>query len=621
MEITSSSTVFISYSRRQLYFAESLALHLQKEKLNVWFDLQQLQAGTVWSDGLKNGISEAKTLVLIVSKASLASSYVADEWKGVATKGNQLVLVIYESVELPEELLGLPTYDFRTGFNKKLRDLTAYIKGEADPRHDNVSVANRLKGAIKMPAAVWLTLLAQFGAWITCILGFVLIDSTHSGSDKPLFLASLLTLTALSFALGLWYGIPFLRHKQTYQQVKRSILLSFLVLIPIFFSFGSNIETSLDLRTWLDYLFWFGYLAIVGFHVFVYLIPIRYSIDFLRWMQPEENLQKLRRRVHQRLISKETFDVDIDIESKKISKAISYMIHSDPADRPLTKWITKHFSKVGHSQVTLAENPEHHIAILSNRSSAAWVQEVTRSYAGKLVFVVVSTIEFTESLKEVGRYQWIDARDMDTHDIIGLAKSLEDETDGKRKAALEATPDKINRWKMPSGIKLLRGVLGVLGVYALILSFMHIIPSPTGEKAPIGDIRESILFLFVGASSFWLVAKGLVQRKLPALIVYGCTLLNIILLSFFGNPFVFNDGPEYQRWLLLALTIPLLVISVIEGRHWLPTFARVNHDEVGINKTIVRTYWKKRILVVAAWVVFFIGIAIWLKLSAPKAFL
>jgi hypothetical protein len=95
MNESKKPATFISYSRRQLYFAESLALHLQKENLNIWFDLQQLHAGTVWSDSLKDGISEAKTLVLIVSKASLASEYVEVEWKGVAAKGGQLVLVIF----------------------------------------------------------------------------------------------------------------------------------------------------------------------------------------------------------------------------------------------------------------------------------------------------------------------------------------------------------------------------------------------------------------------------------------------------------------------------------------------------------------------------------------------
>jgi hypothetical protein len=48
-----ASITFVSYSCRQLYFAESLALHLQKEGIDVWFDLQQLQAGTVWSEGLR----------------------------------------------------------------------------------------------------------------------------------------------------------------------------------------------------------------------------------------------------------------------------------------------------------------------------------------------------------------------------------------------------------------------------------------------------------------------------------------------------------------------------------------------------------------------------------------
>ena len=112
---------FISYSRRQLYFAESLALHLQKEGIDAWFDLQQLQAGTVWSEGLKNGVSEASLMVLVVSQASLASPYTQAEWKGFAGKGNQLVLAIYEPVDLPDELRDLPVYDFRSGFNSKLR--------------------------------------------------------------------------------------------------------------------------------------------------------------------------------------------------------------------------------------------------------------------------------------------------------------------------------------------------------------------------------------------------------------------------------------------------------------------------------------------------------------------
>ncbi|MDH5541163.1 MAG: toll/interleukin-1 receptor domain-containing protein, partial [Rhizobacter sp.] len=61
----------MSYSRRQLYFAEALALQLQQAGLDVWFDLQQLHAGSVWSDGLKDGVQDAGRLVLVVSQAAL----------------------------------------------------------------------------------------------------------------------------------------------------------------------------------------------------------------------------------------------------------------------------------------------------------------------------------------------------------------------------------------------------------------------------------------------------------------------------------------------------------------------------------------------------------------------
>ncbi|MBL8156567.1 MAG: toll/interleukin-1 receptor domain-containing protein, partial [Anaerolineae bacterium] len=39
---------FLSYSRSQYYFAESLVLRLQASGLAVWFDVQQLEPGSDW---------------------------------------------------------------------------------------------------------------------------------------------------------------------------------------------------------------------------------------------------------------------------------------------------------------------------------------------------------------------------------------------------------------------------------------------------------------------------------------------------------------------------------------------------------------------------------------------
>lgn len=161
---------FVSYSRRQLYFAESIALHLQKHGIKVWFDLQQLQAGTVWADGLESGVRRAARLVLIVSKAALESPYTRDEWLEVVQRGDPVVLVLFEPVDLPRQLQGLPTYDFRSGFNRNLRDLVAFLKGDAEPRHDRVPAANRFGLSARLSGTVLLTLTAQFGCLIACIL-------------------------------------------------------------------------------------------------------------------------------------------------------------------------------------------------------------------------------------------------------------------------------------------------------------------------------------------------------------------------------------------------------------------------------------------------------------------
>ena len=46
--------IFISYSRRQLYFAESVVLHLQRAGPDVWFNLQKLTPGVDWSAARKD---------------------------------------------------------------------------------------------------------------------------------------------------------------------------------------------------------------------------------------------------------------------------------------------------------------------------------------------------------------------------------------------------------------------------------------------------------------------------------------------------------------------------------------------------------------------------------------
>lgn len=608
MKHTHYRTVFISYSRRQLYFAESVALHLQNKGLDVWFDLQQLNAGTIWADGLKDGIENAGILVLIVSQASLASPYVEDEWRGAIKKGNEIVLVVFEAVEIPESLQTFPTFDCRNGLKTNLGSIIAYLKEEAEPRYDKIPKPKRIEIANKIPRVIRLVLIAQFSlllGTILVLLFFLVLFPTQVILDNvgPAFLV----LTLIFFGLGLWHGNLFLRNKLNFKKVKRTVLFSAILFVPTFYIVQMMISSKqtgvTDNQAILAHII---LLVVVTYNLFVYFFVLRRSAGFLRWMQPEEGLQRLRRKVHKPLASNELSV--IGTESSSQHKVISYTIHHDAADQPLAKWIRKNFNKVGHNLVSLDENPLQHIAILSNRSSQEWVQNLTSNYAGTLIYIVASTIEFKDSLKETGRYQWIDSRNLDERDVLSLARSLSNDEAWKREAALEATPDKIDSWEIPSGIILLNTLLEIFGAYVLISGIANLLP--TGQGDTNDYTRYALLLIVIGIISFGLIARGLIQRKVPALVLYGIILVNLLLVSYFGNIALFK-GLEDKKWLLLAISIPLLAYSAIDGLTWLPGFSKPNNDEVGVHKNIVRAFWKKRVILVTIWIIVIAGFVIW----------
>jgi hypothetical protein len=590
---TIAPITFVSYSRRQLYFSESIALHLQKHGINTWFDLQQLQAGTIWEEGLEGGIRHATRLVLIVSKASLDSPYTRDEWSEVVQRGDPVVLVLFEPVDLPKELQGLPTYDFRSGFNRKLLELVDFLKGDAEPRYDPVPPPNRLGFSSRLPGAVWLTLTAQFGCLITCILGLLFAVNLPS-LNKPVPYSFFFALASFTLAVGIRYLVPFLGHTLVYKKVKRGVLINLLLLIPAFFAVGNIVNNNLISQSILG--------GAAFFLLFIYFYCLRRSGGLLRWMRPEDGLQKLRRQVHQPLVAKATFDVTARVDVPV--KPLTYMIHADDADKPFKLFVEGIFQKEGHLHASEGKEPQHHIAILSNRSSAVWAQALANKHAGNLVFVVTSTIEFTENLAEVGRYQWVDARDMNRLEIAGLARSLGNEDTGMREAALETTPAMIDHWKVPTEITVLKRVLEWLGIFMLIFGLTDLVGAimtsfnliPPDLKSAGSDSARSVWLTIAGTTCFWLASKGLVYRKVPGPILYG-TLCGIIVIAFLYG----NVGMAFMKniyWLPGGLILLVVLNSWLGARAWLPAFSRSQPDEVGIKKSIDKAFRKKRFLFV-----------------------
>ena len=52
--------VFISYSRKDLAFVETLAADLQAAGLDVWYDLSNLEGGARWRIEIEKAIRESQ---------------------------------------------------------------------------------------------------------------------------------------------------------------------------------------------------------------------------------------------------------------------------------------------------------------------------------------------------------------------------------------------------------------------------------------------------------------------------------------------------------------------------------------------------------------------------------
>ncbi len=123
--------VFISYSRQQLYFAESLALNLQASGIPTWLDIQQLKPGDNWAEGIEKGLQDSTAVVLVASRKALNSPFVREEWMAALNAHKPVYVVFFESVQLPAELRDNPQisyFNFRRNFNQKIKQLSACVK-------------------------------------------------------------------------------------------------------------------------------------------------------------------------------------------------------------------------------------------------------------------------------------------------------------------------------------------------------------------------------------------------------------------------------------------------------------------------------------------------------------
>ena len=152
------SPLFLSYSRKDYHFAESLAFHLLRQGVPVWLDVRDLEPGKDWERGLEEALDAATAVVLVASPASIESPHVRNEWQRALRQGKRIVVARIGRTNLPVELQQCESVDFRRAFGGALRQLVAGLK-EVMPAAGPSRAAGRGRSWIGMPP--WIALMAM----------------------------------------------------------------------------------------------------------------------------------------------------------------------------------------------------------------------------------------------------------------------------------------------------------------------------------------------------------------------------------------------------------------------------------------------------------------------------
>ncbi len=342
-----TKNIFISYSRRELGFVDDLVSRLEDESYHVWLDYRALIPGSPWNVQIDKGLQEADTVLLVVSKAALASEYVALEWQHFLKTKQRFILLIFEAVDLPKELEQFEWVDFRGSYKAGLAELLSQLKKPIQEEHPVPETG------FKAPGIVWLAILVS----------------------AVVALLSLFEYWTL-FIPWLLVPLPYRIYQRNFNftQVQTALWA-----LPIASLLSLNVydDPSLDVIVWLGLVFGLILLFIIR------------STAMQRWGKPEAIIPKY-----------------INPQDPKIQNPTPIPFYVDYAvqDRVVAEELIDTLKKYGHPQVNDIREAKAVFALISGfKSDTEAIPE------SQMLFPILIQTNNNIS-KKLSRIQWIDFR-------------------------------------------------------------------------------------------------------------------------------------------------------------------------------------------------------------------
>lgn len=128
-------SVFISYSHVDSDFTQKIAFELVRSKAHIWMDVNELRAGDSLIDKIQAALDTAGAIVVILSKAFVASSWCQTELSAglireLEEKNIIVIPVLKEDCTVPIFLRRKMYADFRTDFSRGMGELLGALASE-----------------------------------------------------------------------------------------------------------------------------------------------------------------------------------------------------------------------------------------------------------------------------------------------------------------------------------------------------------------------------------------------------------------------------------------------------------------------------------------------------------
>jgi len=566
-----AAPVFISYSRKDFYFAESLALHLIRERIPAWMDVRNLNPGVFWERDLFAALDAAACVIVIASRESMRSPNVHEEIERARNQNKRILVVRFRGVHLPDTLAQCEQVDFRGAFQSSLRELVAQLQTSAGGK-----VPSRRSSFLAVP--LWVVAIVVVLAIPT--LAFMALGDWGTSQDNWVIL---LLVPVFILALCWSVTISFLQRRMGMTRLAISLatlggMFAFpLLLFHYSGAAGLKVESAKLQRATMQHWDAMFLLAALPLACLALIVALR-PYDLLRWTPTGKAWDWYRQKCAARLGRVNTREA--------VRPNGNFFLVNDAMDTAAASRIRQQLADSGWQEVAVGSGGKA-VLLLTNRTRTDWLLQQQPSLTTDVMTVVATGICLPAQLDWLWKREWVDFRSWKPAVL-------------ERREALPQVPEAVTEPRFPAPVRFANHLLCCLA--ALSFWLMAIANPAAMQDSQTNTPPAQVFGMVAGLAVVVLnieLARRLLRRSIDAAGFrrwswVGWAGALILTLFAWGEGVA---GSAMQHMLPAMLFIAIFPIALARSRKamsfWFPATRLRKAEKTGTLATgrIWRTFW------------------------------